>query len=121
MSHATSETSPKIEKDERVLSEENYLLQAQSDKLTEDLKDQSQDRSERKKYGWIITGIVSVWLLSVLGVILISGFGEFRGKAFHLSEGVLLALLVTVTANIVGLFVMVIRYLFHRPNKIATN
>lgn len=121
LSPTVSEPSPKIEQDEKILSEENYLLQAQVDQIKEDLADQKQDREERKKYGVIITSIVIVWLICVVSFILISGFGHIGQHKFQLSDGVLLAILGTFTANIVGLFIVVIRYLFHRPKQIPSH
>lgn len=66
-----------------------------------------QDRIERKTYAYTITTIVSVWLVFVALVFVASGNGNL-----HYSEKVIITLLSTTTANVIGLFAIVANYLF---------
>lgn len=95
--------------DEKVKGEEDFLGREQ---LKEYLKDQTQDRQERKKYALLISILVMSWLFCVLATIVLAGFGGILGFTFALSDGVILALLGTVTVNVIGLFYVVIRHLF---------
>jgi hypothetical protein len=70
------------------------------------------DLSLRGAFTWIIFGLVLIWLFFVGGVIVAAGF---KWNAFTISDAVLLGLLGTTTANIVGLFLVVTNYLF--PKK----
>ena len=68
-----------------------------------------QDIRERKKYARGIFGLTIGWL-GLMGVILIlQGFGI---AAFHLDNSVLISLVTTTTGGIVGLLLVVVKYLF---------
>ena len=93
--------------------EESYIRGLEK---REDLRDQSQDRAERRIYAKIISYLVIGWLVGVLLTIILAGFGGIFGLPFTLSNGVIFALLGTVTVNVIGLFFVVLRYLFYRTN-----
>jgi hypothetical protein len=78
------------------------LIKAQID-------DFKQDTSERKKYANRIFCLVVGWLLGVAVLLLI----------FHslVTERVLIALLSGTTINVLGIFVVVAKYLFPHRNK----
>lgn len=75
----------------------------------EELTDKRQNREERKKYAkWIF------WLL-VAYVVVVMVLLYFCG--FHLttlSESVLVTLLSTTTVNMIGIFIVVTKYLFSK-------
>nr|DAJ19699.1 MAG TPA: hypothetical protein [Herelleviridae sp. ctsMP6] len=77
--------------------------------LKEELDGRKQDREQRKVFALWIFGLVCVYLLVVLVVIFFVGFGLMT-----LSDIVLNVLLTTTTANVIGIFVIVAKYLFHR-------
>ena len=53
------------------------------------------------------------WLLCVLAVIFLQGFNTHQ---FHLSDSVLVTLIPTTTANVLGLVFIVAKYLFPKSN-----
>lgn len=77
--------------------------------LQEELDGKQQDRKQRKVFAQCIFGLVCAYLLVVLVVIFFVGFGLMT-----LSDIVLNVLLTTTTANVIGIFVIVAKYLFHR-------
>ncbi len=68
-----------------------------------------QDLKERKLYAHRIFSLIATWL-SVLGIIIVlQGIIE---NGFNLSEPVLLAVVGGTTANVLGMFYVVLKYLF---------
>lgn len=74
------------------------------------LQGKKQDRRQRKHFAYWIFGFVCAYMLLVLTVVLFVGI---RCLGFALSDGVLVTLLSTTTANVLGLFIIVAKYLFH--------
>jgi hypothetical protein len=68
-----------------------------------------QDIRARKKYAFRIFALVASWITAILAILLVQGFGY---KGFHLSDNVLLAAIGSTTANIIGVLLIVIKYLF---------
>lgn len=94
------------------------LAQAESDR-----QDAEQARDQRREYARKIFVLVSVWLSAITYIVLAQGFGYgstfwlawFFGVAkFNLSDSVMIALLTTSTATVIGIFVVVVRNLFPR-------
>lgn len=74
----------------------------------EEYQSKRQKRQQRKEYADRIYQLIVWWLMGIGGVLLLQGLsGEF-----HLGENVLLALIGGTTANIVGIFYVVVRFLF---------
>ena len=81
------------------------------------------DNAARKKYADRIFVFIAIWLFLVLLIVIVQGFSGQEGSAssfedrslFDLDSKVILMLLGTTTANVVGLFIVVARYLF--PEK----
>jgi hypothetical protein len=69
-----------------------------------------QDIDERKKYANQIFCLVAVWLV-LMGVILL--WQGFNWNHFQLSDSVLIAVVTTTTIGVVGLLLVVAKYLFH--------
>lgn len=80
-----------------------------------------QDIDERKKYANRIFVLVAVWLAVVVVVLVADGIRwpwMARYVGFDLPEAVLMALITTTTGGVVGILLIVARYLFpQRPAK----
>lgn len=68
-----------------------------------------QDLNARKKYAFRIFAIVTLWITAMLGILTLQGFSLY---GFHLSDNVLLAAIGSTTATVIGMLLIVIRYLF---------
>ena len=77
--------------------------------LKEQLAGKKQDREERKKFGTYVFWLIVGYLIAVFVLLVLAGFG-----ALSISEGVQIALLGTFSANVLGLFWMVMNYLFSK-------
>lgn len=81
----------------------------------EELKQREQDREQRKSYAlyafWFLVGYMAL----VFIILLLSGF---RSSGFNLKDGVLIALITTTTANVIGIFAFVMKYLFNTGNNL---
>lgn len=72
-----------------------------------------QDIELRKKFAWGIFILIVAWLALVFVVLFVQGFSaSICDHQFRLSDQVLLALIAGTTANVLGIFVIVVRYLF---------
>ena len=70
-----------------------------------------QDLEERKKYALRIFVLMCCWLGLLFALLFVAGWAPL---GFELSDSVLLALIGGTTANVLGIFVLVARYLFWR-------
>lgn len=81
------------------------------DRLKEqELFDRQQNREQRKEYADNIFAFLCTYMLFV-GIIIL-GSGN-KHDNFELSDTVLIALITTTTANVIGIFVFVVKYLFN--------
>ena len=87
---------------------------SQIKKLDEEIKSLRQDRKQRRLFAQRIYWVVVAWLAVLFLVIGASGIKGtiFR---FEISEKVLLMLIGSTTANVLGLFGVVLYYLFPKP------
>lgn len=102
-----------IKENESTTIRQKYLEQkwkTENELLAEELESHRQDRDQRKDFAMKIFGFVSLYMLGVFLVLVLSGV---ECNQFHLSDSVLLTLLGTTTATIIGVFNFVARYLFH--------
>lgn len=97
--HDGHESSQSIMREEAVSS---------NDEKREEIEDKRQKRSERKKYADKTFSLISTYLTLVFFLICMC-------RLIGLSDAVLIALLTTTTTTVIGVFVIVIKYLF--PNK----
>ncbi len=86
----------------------------QNDLLEETLAKQKQDRGQRKDYASMIFNFMSLYMLGVFFVLVMSGIGC---NDFNVSDSVLITLLGTTTATVIGVFNFVARYLFHNKDR----
>jgi hypothetical protein len=77
------------------------------------LQDLEQDIGLRKQFAWYIFYLIVAWLAAAFLVLAFQGFAiSICGHFFKLSDSVLLALIGGTTVNVLGIFVIVVRYLF---------
>ena len=81
-----------------------------------ELQGLAQDIKLRGTFARRISALFVGWLLLVLGVLFLQGFkATLCTHTFGLSDSVLLALIGSTTVNVIGVFVIVVHYLF--PNR----
>lgn len=79
----------------------------------EELEGRRQDRLQRKAYADNIFTFLCMYMIIIFVIIFKHGS---LFNSFELSDSVIVALITTTTANIIGIFVFVVRYLFNTPN-----
>ena len=77
----------------------------------ETLESNRQDRRERKNYADKVFKLVLGFLSVSMLVVIASGI---KTLCLNLSDSVLIALLTTTCANVVGIFLIVVKYLFRQ-------
>lgn len=114
--------SLKIEATEPTPSDEDYKNAALEDKELEDeqkkltLESQRRDINARTRYVDRVYWLIVFWLIFVAVVIVQDARQPlFSLVRFDVSDPVLIALITTTTINVIGLFIVVLRYLFPRP------
>ncbi len=108
-----NESLTSITEDEGVWLQKEYLEEkwkTENGLLAEKLESQKQDRSQRKDFAIRIFNFVSLYMFGVFFILILSGISC---NGFNLSDTVLVTLLGTTTATIIGVFNFVARYLFH--------
>jgi hypothetical protein len=83
------------------------------DKAQLEVEEFAQNIRERKKYARSIFWVILGWMVFVAGII-IACLWLFAVHKPILSDAVLITLLTTTTANVLGLFVLVVQYLFKK-------
>lgn len=76
----------------------------------QEVSDRIQDRQERKKYAYRTFIFLSVFTSTILFIVLLAGFSEAAN--FSLDNSVLIALITSSLATVVGIFILVMQYLF---------
>ena len=99
---------PAISEDPDVLTKIELRAWEAEERWTE-LHGKIQDIQARKDYASKVYRLVIGWLIALYALILGVGFGLIT-----VANSVLIALITGTTVNIVGLFVIVARYLFYR-------
>lgn len=87
-------------------------LKLANDILVDTLKDRGQDRDQRKEFADRIFNLIKWYLAGVFLLLFVNG----APLNFHLDNEIFLILLGTTTANIIGIFAFVARYLFHKKD-----
>lgn len=73
------------------------------------LEGQKQDIENRNTYAGRIFWLLCAWFVLLFTVLFLAGFKVF---SFTLSDPVLLGLIGSTTANVIGIFLFVVRYLY---------
>jgi hypothetical protein len=76
---------------------------------------QKQDIQERKKYAQLFFYLSCAWLVAIVVILILQGFGSFWKTPFKLSDSIVLAMIGSTTANVLGILYIVAKYLF--PNR----
>lgn len=84
---------------------ELQLLKAQIKKFED-------DNEGRREFSRNIFAVTVVWMFLVLMVVFLCASGRW-----HLSDSVLIALITTTTATVIGIFIIVANYLFNRDKS----
>lgn len=79
----------------------------------EELQSVKQDRKQRRYLGEQIYNFASLYMFGVFLILLLEGLP----CNFHLSDTVLITILGTTTANIIGVLVLVVTYYFHKDKR----
>ena len=77
-------------------------------------KELEKNIKDRRTYAKQIHWLVITWLSILIAIILLQGFSPFFGIEFNLPENVLIAFVVSTTGTVLGLFVIVLKYLFQK-------
>lgn len=111
----TTETTKKVQVDAVFDLEKQYLDKIQQENLRARQLNNDKlenDNEARKRFGdWIFT-IVVIWLFFVLLILVSVGNGTFK-----FDNSVLITMLTTTSVNIIGLLLVVARYLFNEKKS----
>ena len=91
-------------------SEEQKSLKA---RRKQDIKDRKDARRQRRKYAHRIFVLCCSWVCAIFILLMFAGFGSYAHFRFYLSEPVILAAIGSTTVNIIGVFLIVVRFIFH--------
>lgn len=78
------------------------------DRLKEELESLKQDREQRKTLSYALFGFMCFYMFAALAIVSLCGLG-----LMHLSDTVLISLLTTTLADVIGIFSFVAKYLYH--------
>lgn len=81
---------------------------AQVNRLTEENNGLRQDREQRKVYSICLFAFTCLYMIATIVVVYLCGLGYM-----HLSDAILITLLTTTLAEVIGMFNFVARYLFY--------
>jgi len=84
------------------------------EELKEVVRGKKQDREQRKQFAYHIFAFICVYMAIVLVIVALAGLSAW---GFSLTGGTLVTLLSTTTANVLGLFIIVAKYLFHAKEQ----
>ncbi len=70
-----------------------------------------QDTDQRKTYSDRIFALVAIWLITIIGLV---GLQGFRLWGFYLEPATVQTIIGATTAGVIGILLVVIRYLFPR-------
>jgi hypothetical protein len=103
---ATPDKTAELEKNELETDQERETKRLQNVALAQDI-------ALRKQFAWDIFYLIVAWLILVFVVLGFQGFAvAILDHRFRLSDSVLLALIGGTTVNVLGIFLIVVRYLF---------
>ena len=81
----------------------------ETDRQREALAGLVQDREQRKKYSTRLFSLICVWIGLIVSIVFLHGCEEVP---FRLAQTEIVTLIGSTTLNVLGLFVIVARYLF---------
>lgn len=118
----SSKNEPKQEERTEIKDDEIELIRKREEVKTmtvankirnEELENRRQDRAQRKVYADNLFTFLCFYMILVFFILYKIGS---LYNSFELSDSVIIALITTTTANIIGIFAFVVRYLFKTPD-----
>lgn len=118
----SSKNEPKQEERTEIKDDEIELIRKREEVKTmtvankirnEELENRRKDRAQRKVYADNLFTFLCFYMILVFFILYKSGS---LYNSFELSDSVIIALITTTTANIIGIFAFVVRYLFKTPD-----
>lgn len=97
-----------------LIREQLREVKLRNEALEEENRGDSQDRGQRKDFAERIYSFASIYMFFVFLILFLSGSEHSK---FSLSDNVIITLLGTTTANVIGILVVVVTYLFSRKKK----
>ncbi len=95
---------------------EEYLASKKSsvevELLKEKLEGRKQDRKQRGEYANRIFSFVCIYMFAIVIMVILVGF-----HVLTLGNSVIITLLSTTTANVIGVFIIVAKYSFHNQDS----
>lgn len=88
------------------------IQQKKIEQLSEGIQDLKQDREQRKILSYALFSFMCIYMCIALCAVYLCGFG-----CMHLSDKVLITLMTTTLADIIGIFSFVAKYLYHHKDK----
>ncbi len=77
------------------------------------MADRRDTREQRRTYANRIFTLCCGWVCAIFVLLMFSGFGHYQHFHFSLSDRVILAAIGSTTINIIGVFLIVVRFIFH--------
>ena len=93
-------------------SSEITIADVELEMKKEELESRKQDRKQRGQFSIWIFGFMGIYMVLALVILGLSGSG-----VFDISDTVLVSLLTTTTADVIGIFIIVAKYLFHKQDN----
>lgn len=87
------------------------IQQKKIQRLDEEIKDLQQDREQRKYLSYALFGFMCFYMLIALSIVFCCGFGWMT-----LQDKVLITLMTTTLADVIGIFSFVAKYLYHNKS-----
>lgn len=84
------------------------LQRKKIEKLDEEIKDLQQDRDQRRILSYALFSFMCIYMFVAVSIVFCCGFGWMI-----LSDKVLITLLTTTLADVIGIFGFVAKYLYH--------
>lgn len=100
--------------DKLIKEQELVKLQLENDARKVENESESQNKQQRKDFAERIYSFAVIYMFGVFIILFLSGTETTN---FKLSDNVLITLLGTTTANVIGILIIVVTYLFSRKKK----
>lgn len=97
--------------DTQLVADKSISTDFKTESRKEDLINRKQNREARRKYSIWIFWLLVGYLVVVFSILSLSAC---KCVCFELSDSVLITLLTTTTANVIGIFIIVVKYLFSK-------
>jgi hypothetical protein len=107
-SEVSTDPDPDTQREKADLEQKRYGTQTSG--LTQDI-------AERKKYAGFFFGLSCAWLVAIMTIVMLQGFGSFWKQPFKLSDSIVLTMIGSTTVNVLGILYIVANYLFPKRGE----